>query len=163
MGQIQCRRTGKWRRVARLEDERATPDSLSTDLNHENLVLYGNHDVSSTTIMHSDIVNLYHANHPKITKSIAMEEEVPFIHNIQILGPKGEIIRVRALFDGGAMVAAMCTSIFYKVQHCLGNSAPSKHLLRMANGVIEPSKRRWEGLIKLGNVMANGQFEVFNS
>ena len=68
-----------------------------------------------------------------------------------------------ALFDGGAMVAAMCTSIFYKVQHCLGNSAPSKCLLQMANGVIEPSKRWWEGLIKLGNVTANGQFEVFDS
>jgi hypothetical protein len=33
----------------------------------------------------------------------------------------------------------------------------------MANRVIEPSKRRWEGLIKLGNVMANSQFEVFDS
>ena len=95
--------------------------------------------------MHSDIVNLYHANHPKITKSIAMEEEVPFIHGIQILGPKGEIIRVRALFDGGAMVAAMCTSIFYKVQHRLGNSALSKRLLWMANRAIESSKRQWEG------------------
>ena len=61
------------------------------------------------------------------------------------------------------MVAAMCTSIFYKVQHRLGNSALSKCLLRMANGAIEPSKRWWEGLIKLCNVMANGQFEVFDS
>ena len=92
LGWIQCRRTGKWRGVARPEDERVTPDSLSTDLNHKNLALYGNHDVSSMTVMHSDIVVLYHANHPKITKSIAMEEEVPFIHSIQILGPKGEII-----------------------------------------------------------------------
>jgi hypothetical protein len=133
------------------------------DPNHENLVSYNNHDVSSTTVMHSDIINLYHADHPKITKSAAMEEEVPFIHNIQILGPKGEVIQVRALFDGGTMVGAMCTSIFHKVQHCLGNSAPLKHLLWIANGVIEPSKRQWEGPIKLGNVMANGQFEVFNS
>jgi hypothetical protein len=45
----------------------------------------------------------------------------------------------------------------------LGNSAPSKRLLRMANGAIESSKRRWEGPIKLGNVTANGQFKVFDS
>jgi hypothetical protein len=33
----------------------------------------------------------------------------------------------------------------------------------MVNGAIEPSKRWWGGLIKLGSVIVQGQFEVFNS
>jgi hypothetical protein len=113
--------------------------------------------------MHDDIIDLYSVDHPKITKRTTMEEEVPFLHNIEILGPNGEINRVRALSNGGAMVGAMCTSIFHKVQHRMGNSEPSKRLLRMANGAIEPSKRWWEGPIRLGNVIVQGQFEVFNS
>ena len=33
----------------------------------------------------------------------------------------------------------------------------------MVNGAIEPSMRQWRGLIKLGSVAVQGQFEVFNS
>lgn len=105
---------------------------------------------------HEDIVDLYSVSHPKITKCAATEEEIPFVHNIDILGPNGEINRVRALFDGGVMVGAMCASVFNKIQHRLGNSEPSKCLLRMANRAIEPSKRRWGGLIKLGSVISQG-------
>ena len=160
MGGVQWRRTGKWGRGARLEDERVAPDSCSTDPNHEKLTSYEESIVSSTTTTHDDIIDLYSVGYPKTTRGT---EEVPFIHNIEILGPKGEINRVRALFDGGAMVGAMCASVFHKVKHRLGNSAPSKRLLRMANGVIEPSKRQWEGPIKLGNATAQGHFEVFDS
>jgi len=44
------------------------------------------------------------------------------------------------LFDGAAMVAAMCWSIFKQVKHRLGTWKKSKKRLRMANGDIVPSK-----------------------
>ena len=43
--------------------------------------------------------------------------EMPFKQGIQLYGPKGEIVRVEGLFNGGAMVAAICTSVFEKVKH----------------------------------------------
>jgi hypothetical protein len=33
----------------------------------------------------------------------------------------------------------------------------------MANGVTEPSQRRWKGTIELGDIRMNSPFEVFNS
>ena len=54
------------------------------------------------------------------------QREVPFTHWLLVHGPRGEIVRVRALFDGGAMVGAMCTSFFNKIQHRLeGQTKPS--------------------------------------
>jgi len=61
------------------------------------------------------------------------------------------------------MVAAMCTSVFDKVKHRLGNWGPSRRRLRMANGIIVPSQARWTGVINLGGVEARGAFEVFDS
>ena len=54
------------------------------------------------------------------------QREVPFMHWLLVHGPRGEIVRVRALFDGGAMLGAMCTSFFKKIQHRLeGQTRPS--------------------------------------
>ncbi|KAG2336352.1 hypothetical protein BDR05DRAFT_896846, partial [Suillus weaverae] len=88
---------------------------------------------------------------------------VPFIHQITLNRPKGEAVRVRALFDDGAMVAAMCTSVFDKVKHRLGNWSPSEKKLRMANGSIVNSDAKWLGIIEVGGVQVKGEFEVFNS
>ena len=92
------------------------------------------------------------------------QKEVPFIHWLLLHGPRGEIIRVKALFDGGAMVGAMCTSFFNKVQHrLLGQTKASKRRLRVANGVIVPSQAVWSGVMELGGLRAEGEFEVFDS
>jgi len=54
------------------------------------------------------------------------QREVPFVHWLLLHGPQGEIARVKALFDGGAMVGAMCASFFKKIQHRLdGQTRPS--------------------------------------
>ncbi|KIJ66664.1 hypothetical protein HYDPIDRAFT_59664, partial [Hydnomerulius pinastri MD-312] len=87
----------------------------------------------------------------------------PFLHSITLQGPKGEQTRVRALFDDGAMVGAMCSSIFHAVKHRLHNWNPSKQRLRMANGTVIRSEACWQGTIEIGNVRAEGTFEVFNS
>ncbi|KAG2337901.1 hypothetical protein BDR05DRAFT_831032, partial [Suillus weaverae] len=88
---------------------------------------------------------------------------VPFIHQITLEGLKGEAVRVRALFDDGAMVAAMCTSIFNKVKHRLANWGPSERKLRMVNGNIVNANVKWSGTIEIDGVRANGDFKVFNS
>ena len=54
------------------------------------------------------------------------QKEIPFMQWLLLHGPQGEIVWVKTLFDGGAMVGAMCTSLFEKVQHWLqGQTKPS--------------------------------------
>ncbi|KAG1731055.1 uncharacterized protein EDB91DRAFT_1252314 [Suillus paluster] len=91
-------------------------------------------------------VDLYSVGHIAITKEqLEAKEAVPFIHQVILEGPKGEAVRVRALFDDGAMVAAMCTSVFKKVKHRLDNWA------------------KWSGTIEINGVRAEGDLEVFDS
>ena len=113
----------------------------------------------------TEIVDLYEVGHEKVTRNICSsgKTEIPFAHQIKIHGPQGEIVRLSALFDGAAMVAAMCTSLFTKVKHRLGTWYPSQKLLRMANGSLVPSQARWEGTIELKSVAITGSFEVFDS
>ncbi|KAG1748886.1 uncharacterized protein EDB91DRAFT_1079021 [Suillus paluster] len=57
--------------------------------------------ISTGTIQ---IVDLYTAGHVKATRQqVDAKEAVPFLHQVSLEGPKGEIVRVRALFDDGAM------------------------------------------------------------
>ncbi|KAH7918391.1 hypothetical protein BV22DRAFT_977878, partial [Leucogyrophana mollusca] len=87
----------------------------------------------------------------------------PFIQHIALAGPNGEITRVKALFDDGAMVGAMCSTVFHKVKHRLHNWQPSKRRLRMANGAITTSEAVWQGQITIKDVTTHGEFEVFDS
>jgi hypothetical protein len=108
--------------------------------------------------------DLYSVGHEEVTRTMCNKGiEVPFQHTLHILGPQGEIVRVAALFDGCAMVAAMCTTVFEKVKHRLGKWRKSERKLRMGNGVIVPSLAVWEGKMRLGKVMIEGEFEVFDS
>jgi hypothetical protein len=50
------------------------------------------------------------------------------------------------------MVAAMCTSIFDKVKHCLDNWSPSERKLRMANGNIVKADAKWSGIIEINGI-----------
>lgn len=68
-----------------------------------------------------DIVDLYSVEHEEVTREMCnMGFEVPFQHTLHILGPQGEVVRVAALFDRCAMVAAMCATVFNKVKCRLG-------------------------------------------
>ena len=61
---------------------------------------------------------LYSVGHEVATREMCKaKEEVPFKHILQLLGPQGEVVRVSALFNGMAMVAEMCQSVFEKVKH----------------------------------------------
>jgi hypothetical protein len=105
-----------------------------------------------------DVIDLY-----------SMDEEgthcncQPFLHYIAFAGPKGEIIRVKALFDKGTMISVMCTTVFNSVKHHLGDWKTSTKRLRMANGTVVPSKGTWKGNVMIAGVEAPGEFEVFDS
>ena len=121
-------------------------------------------DVVHTACDNATVIDLYSVGDKDRLWETLEQREVPFVHWLLVHGPQGEIVRVKALFDGGAMVGAMCTSFFKKVQHRLcGQAKPSNRRLRMANGVILPSQGVWKGRLQLGGLKAEGEFEVFDS
>ena len=105
----------------------------------------------------TDVIDLYFVD------SDGLIPVKPFLHQVLFNGPNGEIVRVRGLFDDGAMVGVMDLKVFSKVRKRLGSITPSKWRLRMANGVIVPSLAHWKGWIMLGTIKAEGEFEVFDS
>ncbi|KAJ7032259.1 hypothetical protein C8F04DRAFT_959142, partial [Mycena alexandri] len=88
----------------------------------------------------------------------------PFMHWIALLGPKGERVRIFALFDTGAAISGvMDEKVFERVRARLGKtSAPTKRL-RMADGTLVWSLAHWEGEVEVEGVKATGSFEVFDS
>ena len=127
-------------------------------------------EITSTTInvhnvmQNDNIVDLSSVGHEEVTREMSDKRvEMPFQHVLMLLGPQGEIVRVSALFDGCAMVAAMCMTVFEKVKHRLGKWRKSEKLLRMGNGTIVPSLAVWKGKMQLVSMTIEGKFEVFDS
>ena len=117
-----------------------------------------------STTQNNNIVDLYSVGHKEVTRVMCDKGvEVPFQHTIRLLGPQGEIVRVSALFDGCAMVSAMCATVFQKVKHRLGEWRKSMKQLRMGDGTLVPSSAVWRGRVQLGEVTVEGEFEVFDS
>ena len=125
--------------------------------------LIGSTDTRSfvTTTSESNVVNLF-----SIGASEEKEEKrktEPFVHQVRFHGPQGEIVRVWANIDDGAMREVMSSAMFRKVKHRLGTALPSCQLLRVANGMIVRSEARWEGRIEVNGISAKVAFEVFDS
>ena len=112
------------------------------------------------TTFESNVIDLFGIGASKINEE---KETKPFIHQIRIHGPQGEVVRVWANVDDGAMREVMSTAMFKKIKHRLGTIMPSSQLLRMANGAIVRSEARWEGKIEVNGVSTKGRFEVFDS
>ena len=107
----------------------------------------------------NNLIDLYSVGHEEVTRTMCNAGiEVPFQNTLQLLGPQGEIVRVSALFNGCAMVAAMCIMVFNKVRHRLGEWKESNKKLRMGNGAIVPSLAVWRGRMRLGRVTIEGEF-----
>jgi hypothetical protein len=78
-------------------------------------------------------------------------------------GPRGEKVRVRALFDSGAQVGAIDSTWFEEVKRRMGGGIAPNKCLRMADGTrVEPSAH-WEGGFEIEGVRERGRFEVFDS
>ena len=168
---------GKWERVVGVEDSRTTQEPVVVPQSLEHSVLMRGEETHEDDPTHSierihqtglvsmqsrneqfNIVDLYSMDDGEVYQNCS-----PFLQHISFAGPQGEIVRVKALFDEGAMVSAMCTSVFEQAKHRLGNWVPSMKQLRMANGTVIPSKAVWRGEVTINGISAQGEFEVFDS
>ncbi|KAF7329734.1 Retrotransposon-like family member [Mycena kentingensis (nom. inval.)] len=87
----------------------------------------------------------------------------PFVAWVVLLGEGGERCRVKALFDGGALVGAIDSVVFSKIRHRLGGISQPTRRLRMANGTIVNSEAHWEGVVELAGSRETCELEVFPS
>ena len=153
--------TGKWgRAVSNIENTPAAREPTNIEV----IEIASPAINVPSTAQNDNIIDLYSVGHEEVTRAMCNAGiEVPFQHTLRLLGPQGEIVRVSALFDGCAMVSAMCASVFEKVKHRLGKWRSSEKQLRMGNSTIVPSLATWRGLVQLGGTTVEGEFEVFNS
>jgi intracellular sulfur oxidation DsrE/DsrF family protein len=155
------RKAGKWgRAVSNVGDTQAAREASNVEVVE---VISPAVNVIST-VQNDSIIDLYSVGHEEVTRVMCNNGvEVPFQNTLHLLGPQGEVVRVAALFDGCAMVSAMCVTVFEKTKHRLGEWRPSDKRLRMGNGTIVPSLAVWKGKMRLGEVTVEGEFEVFDS
>jgi len=86
-----------------------------------------------------------------------------FIHEVCLKGLSETQVQVIATFDDGALVNVIDSVIFESIRNKLLPLKVSKRVLRMANGALVPSGGTWIGHIIVGNVCAEGAFEIFLS
>ena len=112
------RTSGKWRRaIGTVDDMQAAREASNIEVVE---IISPAVDVHSA-MQNNNVIDLYLVGHEEVTRDMCnIGTEVPFQSTLPLLGPQGEIVRVAALFDGCAMVSAMCITVFEKVKHRLG-------------------------------------------
>jgi hypothetical protein len=162
---------GKRGRVACVEGEQAThKDSIMPDVQvpTQSEEPSGDHhpepplNSESHTEIEYDMCDLYAVGGSGVVSKNEPAER-PFVHKVQLLGPKGEIVRVHVVFNDSAMICTMCAQIYKKVKHQLKGWQPSKCVLHMANGALVKSQAMWTGIVRLGSIQVQGTIEVFDS
>ena len=91
------------------------------------------------------------------------EASVPFVHGVELAGPRGEIVRFRSVFDDGALVNAIDETLYQTLKGRLSALSPSEKILRMADGRHVPSVGVWKGRVTVSGVNREGVFEIFKS
>jgi hypothetical protein len=115
--QRQCK-PGKQGRAVNLVEEPVAPSTPIMEVDCTDTTV-AEPNVPSTEL-NTNLIDLYSVGHTLVLKKWeAREDEVPFKQELQLNGPQGETVRVSALFDGGAMVRAMCSSVFWMIKHRL--------------------------------------------
>jgi transposase InsO family protein len=151
--------TGKRGWAVELSTDSTTQGYTKQKKGHSEFSNTVSHVITTTT--ESNVVDLFSVGANKNKRNI--KEAKPFIHQVKFQGPQGEVIRVWANVDDGAMREVMSATTFRKIKHRLGTSKPSTQLLRVANGAIVQSEAKWEGRVEINGVSANVTFEVFDS
>jgi len=137
-------------------------DGTTTQWTELSMIASSGSHVSSHNRLHS--VDLYSVEaNPGNPTTNEMPKTVPFIHPIELRSTTGEVVRIRALFDDGAMTSAMCTTVFSTVKHRLKGWKTSTRTLRMANGAIIKAEAEWAGTMTIKDVEIKGSFLVFDS
>jgi hypothetical protein len=93
----------------------------------------------------------------------AREVSNPFVHGVELAGPKGEVVRFRSVFDDGALVNAIDETLYRTLKGRLTALTPSGKVLRMADGRHVPSVGVWKGRVTVKGVNRDGIFEIFKS
>lgn len=88
---------------------------------------------------------------------------VPFVHTVCLMGPRGEVVRIRSVFDDGAMLNAIDAGVFEMVKGRLAGMMESSKILRMADGRLVQSQGMWIGEVEVEGLRRSGSFEVFDS
>ena len=57
------------------------------------------------------------------------EASLPFVHGVELAGPKGEIVRFRSVFDDGASVNAIDETLYQTLKNRLAALTPSLKIL----------------------------------
>ena len=111
-----------------------------------------------TKAENSNIFDLYEVGELK-------EEETsnPFVHGVELAGPKGEIVRFRSVFDDGASVNAIDETLYQTLRSRLTALISSKRILHMADGRLIPSVGVWRDKVMVKGVCREGAFEIFKS
>jgi hypothetical protein len=109
---------GKWGRAVCLDEELAAPSARIEELDCIDAAVVGPNVPNDE--QNVNLIDLYSVGHVSVLEQRkAGGDEVPFKQMLQLKGPQGETVHISALFDGGAMVGAMCSSVFQKVKHRL--------------------------------------------
>ena len=88
---------------------------------------------------------------------------LPFVHGVELAGPKGEVVRFRSVFDDGALVNAIDETPYRTLKGRLSAPSPSEKVLRMADGRLVPSAGVWKGKVTVKGVSRESAFEIFKS
>ena len=128
------------------------PSSTLTD----NAVANISHVTSQTT--NDNIINVY-----SVRESEPDAVTHPFVHAVELKGERKILVKIKGLFDDGALVNAICKTMFPSLKKVLGEPTPSTRTLRMADGAHVRSPGRWFGDITLGGRTLKTWFEIFPS
>jgi len=109
---------GKQGRAVCLDEELAAPRAQIKELDCIDAAVVGPNVPNDK--QNVNLIDLYSVGHMSVLEQRkAGGDVVPFNQMLQLKGPQGETVHISALFDGGAVVGAMCSSVFQKVKHRL--------------------------------------------
>jgi hypothetical protein len=109
----------------------------------------------------NNISNLYSVGSHKLKE--AGKASLPFVHGVELSGPKGENVRFRSVFDDGALANAIDERMYLISQNRLSTLEPSSKILKMADGRLVPSRGMWKGRVTVKGISHHATFEVLNS
>jgi hypothetical protein len=108
-----------------------------------------------------NILDLYSVG--SLRRKEAGKTSLPFVHGVELSGPKGENVRFRSVFDDGALANAIDEKMYLTSRNRLSALEPSSRILKMADGRLVPSQGMWKGRVTVKGVSHHAAFEVLNS
>ena len=124
----------------------------------EGVVVIPDTDNTYSELNNTNVFELYKVGSPQ-----EKEVSAPFVHGVELSGPKGEIVRFRSVFDDGALVNAIDEILYRTLKNRLTALTPSERILRVADGRLVPSVGVWKGTVTVKGIKHEGSFEIFNS